>query len=109
MQGLHFFGYCCQYLFFEYIEQAMTDKIPAGRKHYLPCRTGNGKRTYQFLLFFVQLRNSQFGNEGDSFSAFYHTHKGFHTSQMVGHLIDFDRFHLAETYKLVTEAMPFVQ
>ena len=91
------------------IEQAMTDKIPIGRKHYLPCRTGNGKRTYQFLLFFVQLRNSQFGNEGDSFSAFYHTHKGFHTSQMVGHLIDFDRFHLAETYKLVTEAMPFVQ
>lgn len=28
---------------------------------------------------------------------------------MVGHLIDFYRFHLTETYQLVTETMPLVQ
>ena len=60
-------------------------------------------------LFFRQLHHCQFGNKSDSFSTFYHSHKGFHTSQTIGHLINLHGLHLTETDELIAKTVSFVQ
>ena len=53
----------------------MPDKIFTGDKDDLPCRLGNGERTYQFFLLFTLLQGSQFRDERNTVTAFHHTHK----------------------------------
>ena len=45
----------------------------------------------------------------EQFSTFYHSHKGFHTSQTIGHLINLHSLHLTETDELIAKAVSFVQ
>ena len=80
-----------------------------GDENDLPGRSGDGKGAHQLFLCLVELIDGKFGNEGNAFTAFYHTHECLHAAQMISDLAGLRRLHLADADSLVAEAMSLVQ
>ena len=67
-----------------------------GDENDLPGRSGNGKGAHQLFLCIVELIDCKFRNEGNTFTAFYHTHECLHATQMISDLAGLCRLHLTE-------------
>lgn len=63
-----------------------------GDENDLPGRNGNGKGAHQLFLCIVELIDCKFRNEGNTFTAFYHTHECLHATQMISDLAGLCRF-----------------